>query len=917
MCIQRLRLLGLCLTLLPVALLHVPGCGEPPAEGCTSSAECEGNAACVEGVCQPLPTDDDGDGIDDERDNCPGVPNPDQKDSDGDGVGDACDDDADGDGVDDGSDNCPGISNPDQADSDGDGLGDACDDDADGDGIPDDIDNCPGLANPDQADRDADGVGDACDDDRDGDGIPNDGDNCPDVANPDQADLDGDGLGDACDNDYDDDGDGVPNGDDNCPMVSNPDQADLDGDGIGDACDADRDGDGVDDGDDNCPDVRNPDQRDLDGDGLGDACDDDDDGDGIPDVSDNCPQVANQDQADGDGDGIGDACDSDGVRTGQPYNDQCKLQTRVPFSTSREWEWPGTQALPISGKTRVMMTPVVADVDADGVSEVVFIAHSLDAATNQLQYGVLVVASGLTGDTEVMVAPAGNRLAPAGNIAVADLDGDPELEIVAPRYNAPGGLVVLDPDGTVLWSCVDTMNCVDYLHAGNNWGGPSVADLDGDGSPEIVYGAAVYERQLDGSWSLAWQGLSGAGDNGVGALSMVIDLDRDGSPEVVTGRTAYHADGTVYWDDAVTDRGGNPTDGFVAAGNFDADPEPEVVVVADAQIFLLEHDGTVKWGPMVLPVGTGLTPRRGGPPTVADFDGDGYAEVATATNGAYVVYDTDGSVLWWQETQDLSSAATGSSVFDFEGDGFAEVVYNDEQYLRVYDGVTGEILYEEANSTATAYEYPVVVDVDADGRAEIIVGANPYGATQNTGIAVYGDPQWVGTRKIWNQHTYHVTNIYEDGVVPVVEPASWLPGTFDGWPVGGAGGSFRANASQPPAGFYEPAADLRLSGVSIDRSACDAEVTLRVWVDNVGAATVPAGVAVDLYQGNTPDPAQWIDLVLTTVDLAPGESERVAFTLPSPGPRSDYLLVVDLDGTVSECGNPKDNLYRISGVGCP
>jgi hypothetical protein len=58
--------------------------------------------------------DSDGDGVSDDDDNCPDIPNSDQADTDQDGVGDACD-------------NCPNTGNPDQADNDGDGYGEACD----------------------------------------------------------------------------------------------------------------------------------------------------------------------------------------------------------------------------------------------------------------------------------------------------------------------------------------------------------------------------------------------------------------------------------------------------------------------------------------------------------------------------------------------------------------------------------------------------------------------------------------------------------------------------------------------------------------------------------------------------------------------------------------------------------------------
>ncbi|MDY0059437.1 MAG: thrombospondin type 3 repeat-containing protein [Myxococcota bacterium] len=265
--------------------------------------------------------DGDGDGVPDDRDNCPGVRNADQRDDDGDGRGNACDNcpqqgnggqaDRDRDGVGDVCDNCPDHANDGQADGDRDGRGDRCDncprqgnhDQADGDrdGVGDVCDNCPDAANPGQENPDRDPLGSACDvcpdvadpdqADRDGDRTGDLCDNCPDRANPGQADADGDGQGDRCDNcsaaanpdQGDQDGDGPGDVCDNCPTTANPDQADEDGDGPGDVCDV-------------CPTSPDPAQHDLDGDRRGDACD-------------NCPALANPDQADWNRDGHGDVCD--------------------------------------------------------------------------------------------------------------------------------------------------------------------------------------------------------------------------------------------------------------------------------------------------------------------------------------------------------------------------------------------------------------------------------------------------------------------------------------------------------------------------------------------------------------------------------------------------------------------------------
>ncbi len=70
--------------------------------------------------------------------------------------------DDDGDGVADDDDNCPDVSNADQLDTDGDGSGDACDDDDDNDGLSDDVEDELGT-DPANSDSDGDGVSDLSD----------------------------------------------------------------------------------------------------------------------------------------------------------------------------------------------------------------------------------------------------------------------------------------------------------------------------------------------------------------------------------------------------------------------------------------------------------------------------------------------------------------------------------------------------------------------------------------------------------------------------------------------------------------------------------------------------------------------------------------------------------------------------------
>ena len=900
---------------------------------------------------------------------------------------DVCVKDSDGDLIPDDEDNCPLVRNEGQVDSDEDGIGDLCEVpdpvmDTDNDGVADEVDNCPEIANPDQADQDMDGIGDVCDmdQDRDGDNVVDDEDNCPDNPNTGQTDSDGDGIGDVCDDD--DDNDGVDDDEDNCPLVSSPNQSDFDGDGIGDICD-DSDGDGVFDDVDNCPTQSNAAQLDTDGDGLGDICDDDDDNDGVLDdgdgsgsnqdnpcedgetvnCDDNCRLTENADQADSDQDGEGDVCDPDNTRlTGKPFDGMCTFARATgPFTPSLEWSLSIAATDPYPDRNQVMMTPVVVNLNDDNQDGVIDTRDTPDIiyttfATNnnangwdELRYGVLRAASGdgsgllwSVGFTELGL---NNRsgVQPAGSIAVGDIDNDGRPEIIAGLWNdtmESGGLVAINHDGTVSWQSSATDGTYTVPRQFDFWwGGPSLADLDGDGNSEIVVGARVFDAQ----GNLLWNGADAAGlqhDAGqgtnprmstgsdplyTGMLSVVADLDGtlNGqgrfTQEVVTGRTTYRSDGSVMWEADATMQ-----DGFPAVADFNHDGFPEVVVSSRGTVRI--HNGQT--GAVIWSVSAPSTAGRLGAPTIADMDGSalGDLEIGVAGKDEYIVFKVDLSLnaptyeaakLWGKATQDNSSNMTGSSVFDFEGDGKAEVVYNDEQYLRVYDGATGDVLFQQPNTSFTALEYPIIADVDNDGEAEIVVGTNDFECGDKlscapgfSGIRVYGAAQnaWVATRRVWNQHSYHIDNVDELGGIPAQEFDSWLTHN-----------TYRLNALTSLPATAAP--DLKAEDVTAESDGCN-NITLRAWITNSGAVLVGAGLPVSFYARHG---AQRVYLgeAVTRLGLEPGDSERVSLTtsLPSGGPWTIEVVADDLQGsgqgTRNECDEDNNTSTFDTGMTCP
>ncbi|RMG96069.1 MAG: VCBS repeat-containing protein [Deltaproteobacteria bacterium] len=533
--------------------------------------------------------------------------------------------------------------------------------------------------------------------------------------------------------------------------------------------------------------------------------------------------------------------------------------------------------------------PMVADLDADCVPEIVFNTYKNSDFTSD---GVLRAIRGDTGEKVWTVTDAAYRTDATSNPAVGDITGDGLPDVVAQGQGKY--LVAIDSTGTPLWQS-------DNFAGGENSGSVAIANLDGEGLPEIVFGAAVF----DAAGNLLWEGTNGIGLGGQGPISCIADLTGDGRPELVGGKTAYTFTGTVS--------GGNFTgqvlwntsfdDGYCGIADMDADGDPDVVLVSGGVVRILDGADGTQMANVSIPGG-----GHGGAPNIADFDGDGAPEVGTAGGSNYVVVDfvppATATILWQAPTEDDSSSRTGSSVFDFDGDGRAEVVYNDEEYLRIYPGIEpdcqmnppgpncdgvmtdAEILFRDLNSSRTRTEYPVVADVDGDFKAELVFATNNEAGflepslLGDAGIEVWEDKldNWMPTRPVWNQHTYHVENVTDDGAIPDMESPSWT-----------SHNSYRRNTQ----GTGENCApDLVPFDLQADGAACP-DLNLSVWVKNQGCLGVGPGVKVAFYEQT----AGLLGVVSTQGPIVPGGAEKVALSVPAPGPGPfSVWVVVDDDG---------------------
>ncbi|MGF1766062.1 choice-of-anchor A family protein [Enterovibrio makurazakiensis] len=425
-----------------------------------------------------------------------------------------------------------------------------------------------------------------------------------------------------------------------------------------------------------------------------------------------------------------------------------------PISAKLKWHWKSSSFMPEFDQ--VIMTPVTGQLNDDNndgkinnkdIADVVFVSFKKHA----YKTGVLRAISGKDG-TDIWNYHSGAILADARfSPAIADVDNDGIVDIIV-GYESKRAAYVVSNTGelkdTIKWAGVRNM---------------AVADIDADSNPEILLTNGVYSYQNGFMYKFeSW-----------GPDPIALDHDLDGDMEVFANATLYNKFGDILWSDVKHD-----DFWFSAVANLDDDNEPEFVTSIPGRnsdshqlLSVYEHDGTLKWQV------EDLTKQGGGVQAISSFLEYSKLGIVSSSSDNVRMYDVSGNIVWTYAIEDISYKV-GVSAYDFDSDGLDEVIAQDQYNVTILDGNTGKERLVIPNSSGTLYEYPIVVDLEGDNNAELILVANNFDQKygNDSGVRAFEseDSQWLNATRIWNQHSYHQTNISQDGKVPQSELPSWL-----------------------------------------------------------------------------------------------------------------------------------------------
>ncbi len=426
-----------------------------------------------------------------------------------------------------------------------------------------------------------------------------------------------------------------------------------------------------------------------------------------------------------------------------------------------------------------MSSPRFADVDGDGAQEI--IQATMGVLSSPYGEGRVYIfrrdGTNLPGWPVIVASPF-----TAGCPAVADLDGDGDMEIVAQSWA-----------NTYVWNS-DGSNAPGWpkYHGTSSSVSAALADLDGDEDLEIVCptGTRLNAWHHDGSAVTGWPFTAPK----LVSPPAVADIDGDGQPEIAAGCWegpypgsgpypfyVFEANGAMAAGFPIADPGGQ-TRGPISLGDLDGNGSIEIVARINDCIRVWNAQGQMQAGWPVCPDAI-----RNSATGIGDMDGDGDFEIVIGGFQAQAFHHNGSSVAGWPVAVPPggSNINSGLVIADMDGDPAQRevVVHSANTFTALHANgsyVSGfPFNLSDDGQSGTFSAAPAVGDLNDDGLVEyVFVSASGRIAYFNEGLAYAGDAHsWpVMQHDAWN--TGFLGRGDPTGVVAIPQPAGCLQLSF-------------------------------------------------------------------------------------------------------------------------------------------
>lgn len=230
---------------------------------------------------------------------------------------------------------------------------------------------------------------------------------------------------------------------------------------------------------------------------------------------------------------------------------------------SQAWE------IPVDVNSWIQTAPTIVDLDNNG---------QLDFVVGTWNFNGLDSIYAFRGDNQALLWSYPVHDYMYHGTAVADLDNDGKPELVVGSYNDTL-YCINGENGTTSWK---------YKATGGYCGSPaSIADIDNDGSCDVVFTSAYQVIALSNTGSLKWQYNIPGFEQSFRGVALA-DINNDAYPDVVFGTTGGKVkalngnNGSLIWSIDLAAHYGNPDFEFGHAplvADFDGDDTLDVFIV--------------------------------------------------------------------------------------------------------------------------------------------------------------------------------------------------------------------------------------------------------------------------------------------------------------------------------------------------